>query len=262
MKSLISIFTKAPIPGLVKTRLARNTCLSENNTAQLARAMLKDTISLSSKTSARSIQIGLYPAENHDMIMDIVDSIRADGKLDKEIEYFHQVGTTFDQRFASVVKASFEGNVDCTVVLGADLPYLDPCVINKVFEDISSNIHDKVIMIGPSYGGGIYLVGITKVFDPEWFEKYQLFTHGIELNKFASLCKEKQFKVYMLPPYGDIDVEEDLVSLISYINILTSAKNTVGFYFPYYTAEIIERLGLFIVEEKGQTRKRTIARKK
>ena len=57
MDSAVVIFTKIPIPGLVKTRLTRDTCLSELDSARLAEAMLKDTISLASMTLTDRIQI-------------------------------------------------------------------------------------------------------------------------------------------------------------------------------------------------------------
>ena len=147
------------------------------------------------------------------------------------------------------------------VVLGADLPFLDPEIINKALENLTNNIDKKPIIIGPSSGGGIYLVGITKDFNPSWFSDYQLFRGGLELSKLATFSRDNKFFLISLPPYGDIDIEEDLVSLVSYIKILKNSEETIGFYFPYYTAKIIEELELYIIEEQDQTRKRKIAKK-
>ena len=46
MLDIVLIFSKVPVPGLVKTRLTQNTVLSEKDTALIAEGMLKDTISL------------------------------------------------------------------------------------------------------------------------------------------------------------------------------------------------------------------------
>ncbi|MHA1989141.1 MAG: TIGR04282 family arsenosugar biosynthesis glycosyltransferase [Promethearchaeota archaeon] len=261
MDSTVLIFTKIPIPGLVKTRLTQNTCLTELDAAKIAKAMLKDTISLASQSVADKIQIGYFPEENLNQVKEIIDRVRAEGYLNKNIELFCQSGSNFDQRFGSVVKESFKSNTKFTVVLGADLPFLDPKIINNALEILANQIDEKPIIIGPSSGGGIYLVGITKDFNPRWFLDYQLFGGGLELSKFTNFCLDNKVPLITLPPYGDIDIEEDLVSLISYINVLENSEKFIGFYFPYFTAKIIEELELYIIEDQDQTRKRKIAKK-
>jgi len=261
MDSSVVIFTKVPIPGLVKTRLTQKTCLTELDAAKLAKAMLQDTISLSSKTNADKIQIGYFPEENLNKLKEIIEIVRAEGYLNKSIEFICQSGSTFDQRFGSVVKESFKNNTKFTVVLGADLPFLDPKIVNKALEILVKKFDEKPIIIGPSSGGGIYLVGITKDFNPQWFSDYKLFSGGLELSKFTSFCMNNNLPLIILPPYGDIDIEEDLVSLISYIDVLKNSEKAIGFSFPYFTNKIIEELGLYIIEDHNQTRKRKIAKK-
>ncbi|NVM35606.1 MAG: DUF2064 domain-containing protein [Candidatus Lokiarchaeota archaeon] len=261
MDSALVIFTKVPIPGLVKTRLTQNTCLTELDSAKIAEAMLKDTISLASNSDADRIQIGYFPEESLRKLNEIIDCVRAEGYLNKPIDLILQYGSNFDQRFGSVVKESFKKNMKYIVVLGADLPFLDPEIINKALENLANKIDEKPIIIGPSSGGGIYLIGITKKFDPSWFSDYKLFSGGLELSKFATICRDNNLFLISLPPYGDIDIEEDLVSLISYVKILKNSEKTIGFYFPHYTAKIIEELELYIIEEQDQTRGRKIAKK-
>jgi len=261
MKSTIVIFTKVPIPGLVKTRLTQNTCLTELDSAKIAEAMLKDTISIASKTNADIIQVGYFPDEKAGKLHEIADCVRTDGYLSKPIDFIPQKGSNFDQRFGSVVKESFEKKIALLVVLGADLPFLDPKIINTALEYLVKKANEKPIIIGPSTGGGMYLIGLTKDFNPSWFSDYHLFSGGLELSEFANFCRDNKFLLISLPPYGDIDIEEDLVTLISYIRVLKNSKKTIGFYFPHYTAKIIEDLNLLIVEEQDQTRRRKIAKK-
>jgi len=261
MDSAVIIFTKVPIPGSVKTRLTQNTCLTELDAAKIAKAMLKDTICLATKTNADKIQIGYSPKEDLSKLNAIIDSVRAEWHLNKTIELISQDGSNFDQRFGSVVKESFKKNMSFIIVLGADLPFLDPKIINKALEILEKKIDEKPIIIGPSSGGGIYLVGITKGFNASWFSVHKLFSGGLELSKFTSFCLDNKIPLITLPPYGDIDIEEDLVSLISYINILKHSEKSIGFYFPYFTNKIIEELELYIIEEQDQTRRRKIAKK-
>ncbi len=261
MDSAIVIFTKVPIPGSVKTRLAQNTCLTKFDTAKIAEAMLKDTICLASKTNADAIHIGCFPKKELDKLNEIIDLVKYKGNSNKPIELIIQKGSDFDQRFGSVVKESFRRKMSFIVILGADLPFLDPDIINKALDILSNKINKNPIIIGPSSGGGIYLLGITKFFNPNWFSEYQLFGSGLELSKFANFCANQKFQLISLPPYGDIDIEEDLVSLISYIEVLKNSEEIIGFYFPHYTSKIIEELGLYVIEEQNQNRRRKIAKK-
>jgi len=261
MVSSLIIFTKTPIPGIVKTRLTQTTCLNELEVTKFAKAMLKDTISLASKTLVEKIYVSYFPSESRDKMISIIDSVRSDGNLDKKIELLVQIGSNFDQRFSSVINSSFYDRVNCCMVIGADLPFLDPLVINNALELLLSHYNEKPLIIGPSSGGGIYLIGLTNDFHPNWFNKYKLFESGVELSRFTDFSIQNKFKLVILPPYGDIDLEEDLVSLIAYINALKSAKVMKGFHFPYYTAKIIDDLGLDIIDEKNQTRKRKISKK-
>ncbi|MFX0077243.1 MAG: DUF2064 domain-containing protein [Candidatus Hermodarchaeota archaeon] len=260
MSSAVVIFTKIPIPGLVKTRLTQDTCLSELDAAKLAEAMLKDTISLASMTKADGIQIGYFPQESVDELNEIINSLRIEARLNLSIDLILQSGSDFNQRFGSIVKESFRKDYKSIVMLGADLPYLDPKVIDKALLYLTEKFDQKPVIIGPSTGGGIYLVGITSAFNFNWFSDYNLFRDGSELSKFAKFCNDNKFPLISLPPYGDIDIEEDLVSLISYIDILENSEITDGFYFPYYTAKILEDLKLRVLKQNDQTRQRKIAK--
>ena len=186
-KKTVLIFSKVPVPGLVKTRLTQNTCLSEKDAAMIAEAMLKDTISLSSQSQADQIYIGYFPQNQKSLLSDIVEKVRKDGNITQSIDYILQKGSNFDERFGSVVNSAFNHGANNLIVLGADLPYLEPTLLNKTFELLSSGNNKRKVIIGPANGGGIYLVGITQEFDFNWFSKYQLFRGGIEIIQFSNL---------------------------------------------------------------------------
>lgn len=259
-KNVILIFSKVPIPGLVKTRLTQNTCLTNEDAALIAEAMLKDTISLSSKSQADQIYIGYLPEDKQSFLKEIVDEVRDDGNLNKQVKYILQKGTNFDERFESVVKSAFFKGTNNLIILGADLPYLEPKILNRSFNYLSTGTNKKKIVIGPANGGGIYLVGIDHEFDYKWFTKYQLFRGGVEISQFSALCKKEEIDLILLPVFVDIDLEEDLVSLITYIEAISVSK-IHSFSCPNYTAKIFYELGLYIKEIKDETRNRKIGKK-
>jgi len=261
MDSAILIFAKVPISGKVKTRLTHNSCLTDSDCVKIAEAMLKDTISLASQTDTDKIQIGYYPEEQLHNLNEIINCVRTQGFLNKPVELLLQTGSNFDQRFGSVVQESFKKTVSSFIGLGADLPFLDYEIINTALNLLTQKKGENPVVIGPSSGGGIYLVGLTNDFNPKWFSSYQLFRGGVELSRFTNFCRKMELPLITLPPYGDIDLEEDFISLISYITALKNSEKTIGFYFPYYTDKIIEELKLYIIEEQDQTRRRKLAKK-
>lgn len=258
---VVLIFTKVPSSGFVKTRLTHGTCLTDDDVVLLAKAMLKDTIALASKTITDRIELGYFPEPDQPILKQIVKEVESDGLLKKPIVYHSQVGANFNERFGSVVSTSFSKGAEEMIILGSDLPFLDPTIINTTFEYLLSDKNAKKLVLGPASGGGIYLVGINNTFNPQWFSEYELFRGGIEISQFIAFSKAEKFPIILLPPFGDIDLEEDLVSLILYIEALSNSQNYSGFYFPKYTAKIVKNLGLYVEEIEGETRNRKIAKK-
>ncbi|MDY6865908.1 MAG: DUF2064 domain-containing protein [Halobacteriota archaeon] len=257
----VLIFAKVPEVGAVKTRLSKSSSLTDLDAKRIAEAMLKDTICLAENTDADRVDIGFFPdtKEARIQIEGLVGSVVNSEAC--QVNYYPQRGENFDQRFCSVVKRSFDMGADGLVVLGADLPYLGPSLINRAFEYLGEGDEEKRAVLGPAGGGGIYLVGLRRDFMPEWFSEYSLFTSGIEILEFSRFCDENGISLLLLPPLTDIDIEEDLVSLITYIEGARRAECYEGYHFPVYTAEAIYELGIVIEEETGENRKRKIGKR-
>ena len=132
-KKSVLIFTKVPTIGFVKTRLSQTTPLSDTEVSLIAEAMLKDTIILASRSKANIIEIGYYPEQSFNNLEKIVDSIQKINDITIPINYHLQQGSSFDERFESVVQASIDNGNEFIVVLGADLPYMPSSLINSAF---------------------------------------------------------------------------------------------------------------------------------
>jgi len=260
-QKVILIFSKIPFSGFVKTRLTQNSCLSLLDVTRISEAMLKDTIVLASKSSADRVDIGYTPEKSFSVLKNLVESLDKDGYLKKSIHYHLQTGVDFDERFGSVIQASFDNDAENIIVLGSDLPYLNPKILNDSFIYLEQPPNNKKLVIGPASGGGIYLVGLNSSFKTKWFKKYNLFNEGIEISQFVHLCTNKKLQLYLTPAHGDIDLEEDLVSLIMYIEALSVSSKFKGYHYPKFTANILKELGLYVIEKKGETRRRKIAKK-
>jgi glycosyltransferase A (GT-A) superfamily protein (DUF2064 family) len=232
--------------------------LDAEDAAFLAEAMLKDTIVLSAESNASEIVIGFTPADERESMERIVNEVVKERHLGRSVTFYTQTGTNFDERFGSVVSAAFAMGSENLVILGADLPYLPPDIINRAFSLLTEDRSNNSVVLGPAGEGGIYLVGITRHFDPDYFSKKRLFSGGIEISQFIRLCKDEGTFLKLLPAFTDVDIEGDLVSLLLYIDAVKNAKKFEGFYFPSYTADAITQLRLIVLERRGKTRHRRI----
>lgn len=243
--------------GSVKTRLIQDAGLGAEGAALLAEAMLKDTMVLAAESSASEIVVGFAPPDERKSIERIVKGVVKERRLGRPVTFVPQRGTDFDERFGSVVSEAFAIGSENLVILGADLPYLPPDIINRAFSFLKEDRGNSVVL-GPANEGGIYLVGITRHFDPEDFSKNRLFSGGVEISQFIRFCKNEGKALKLLPAFTDIDIEGDLVSLLLYIDAMKTATKFEGLHFPGYTADAIARLGLTVVERAGATRCRGI----
>lgn len=257
----VIIFSKAPTPGCVKTRLTQNSCLLPADAAAIAEGMLKDTIALASESITDEIVIGYAPVEGRVMMERITREVQVERRLRSSISFAAQVGSSFDERFGSILSQVITGGSKYFVIVGADLPYLPPSVLNQAFIELARNSRKNPLVIGPAGEGGIYLVGVTRDFDPESFKNHKLFSGGVEISQFVKFSQISKKLLILLPPFNDIDVEEDLVSLLLYIEGLSVAKKVEGFHFPRYTASVINQLGLTVINTLGETRHRRIGKK-
>jgi len=257
-KNVVIIFSKVPLAGTVKTRLIQNSSLDAEDAALLAEAMLKDTIVLSAESNASEIVIGFTPADERESVERIVREVVKERHLERPVTSLAQSGTSFDERFGSVVSAAFAMDSENLVILGGDLPYLPPDIITRAFSFLTEDRRNNSVVLGPAGEGGIYLVGITRHFDPEYFSRNQLFSGGVEISQFIRLCKNEGKVLKLLPAFTDVDIERDLVSLLLYIDAMKVAKEFEGFYFPSYTADAITQLRLIVLEHRGETRHRRI----
>src|SRR3990170_4814828 len=89
----ILIFAKSPIKGKVKTRLKKDTPLTDEDILKLYTAFLKDTIISASLSKAQRIYVAYYPEDSRAVMYDIV--------FQSSIELFPQSGCDFDDRLTN-----------------------------------------------------------------------------------------------------------------------------------------------------------------
>lgn len=139
------LFARAPVPGRVKTRLARD--IGPEPAARLYRAMLEDLLAAHRGRSYRLVAAADGPQ-------------RAFGGLLDGCEIVTQRGGDLGERMARVFRRLLQ-EYRQVVVAGTDLPDLGPREVQKAF----SLLRDRDAVLGPAADGGYYLVGLKEPVD-------------------------------------------------------------------------------------------------
>ena len=191
MKSqLLIIFTKNPILGRVKTRLAQT--LGDEK----ALSIFKKLLAQAAKTA-------------NDWSGDVW-VFYADFLPEKDLwspisqQRFLQEGIGLGERMAHAFQRGLAA-YDKVVLIGTDIPDISTQVINAAFEKL--NEHDFVL--GPTMDGGYFLVGM-KSYHPYIFREMEWSTSTV-LKHTLHKIHNKNHTASLLDALVDIDYESDLV---------------------------------------------------
>ncbi|MBI3583779.1 MAG: DUF2064 domain-containing protein [Nitrospinae bacterium] len=262
------IFAKSPIKGKVKTRLKKDTPLTDDDILKLYTAFLKDTIISASLSKAQKIYIAYYPEDSRDVMYDIVfqSSIF---NLQSLIELFPQSGNDFDVRLTNAIryisphpalsqKGRGKRGGDNIIILGSDSPHIQPSTINKAFKFLSTPNFNGAMVLGPSGEGGVYLIGLRGkgqgARGKKGFDFNGVFTSGNESDNLIKIAKRKKMPLLILEELTDVDVKSDLITLVSNLSIIEYSSRHTKIHLPRYTMNAIKGLGLAVErKEDGST---------
>ena len=191
---LILLFLKAPLPGNVKSRLAAG--IGEEAALGLYRMLVLDAVEMLGETN--------YPAHYYYSPADAgeaITSLLGAGRVLRP-----QAGADLGSRMEHAFHDAFAEGFSRVVLVGSDLPELDPLIISEAFDALEQE--DAVL--GPAADGGYYLIGFRKetmlsdVFHgiawstPTVFEETMKTMHANAL------------RVHVLPQLHDLDTAVDL----------------------------------------------------
>ena len=190
----VIVFMRAPLQGKVKTRLART--LGEEKAAEFYRLCIDAAVD---EVSQLSQDVAKYIA-----FADSVDEYQTIHMIDLGFEIAFQEGENLGQRLSNAFDATLGSGAQKVIIVASDVPDLDVGLINEAI----SSLDDSDVVIGPSYDGGYYLIGMKEP-HPELFLNVSWSTEKVYQETLQAI-KEKGLVVRQLPILIDIDTEADL----------------------------------------------------
>lgn len=187
------IFSKAPVPGGVKTRLQPP--LSPEQAGRLHLELLKATLGEARKSGAARTY--LYTDDPRHAVF----SCRPDfeGVLLRE-----QSGLSLGERMHAALTEALR-EAESAVLIGSDCPEISADYIDQAFSELESNFD---VVLGPAMDGGYVLIGLREA-------NAQIFS-GIDwgqatvLTQTRSRLHESSLKWVELTALRDLDRPEDL----------------------------------------------------
>lgn len=187
-ENLLLIFTKNPVAGKVKTRLAKD--LGDDKALEIYKFLLEHSAAFTSSVNA----------EKHVYYSDsITDRDIWDNKIYKKKL---QSGAHLGKRMENAFKNGFEENHEKIIVIGSDMYDIQAGDIEEAFQQLEN--HDYVI--GPASDGGYYLFGM-KSLNLKVFKNKDWGTSSVLKDTLKDLQKED---VKLLETRNDVDLLEDI----------------------------------------------------
>lgn len=187
-KNLLLIFTRNPVLGKCKTRLA--TTVGDESALEIYKFLLQHTADFTKNLTA--VKQVYYSDEIWND--DIWDSKFYDKKL--------QSGQDLGARMANAFQGGFASGFEKIIIIGSDMYDLHQSDIEAAFSSLEKNN----FVVGPANDGGYYLLGMNtfhaKLFQSKaWGESKVL---------EATLKDLKDEKIAVLEERNDIDLYEDI----------------------------------------------------
>ncbi|MFZ2634475.1 MAG: TIGR04282 family arsenosugar biosynthesis glycosyltransferase [Desulfosalsimonadaceae bacterium] len=197
--SCVILFVKAPVPGQVKTRMARR--LGASAAALLYRCFVNDLVR---KIDAENLVLRIF--------YDPPDAEAAiKSWLGEERAYALQTGMDLGERMKQAFQQVFSAGIQRAVLVGSDLPDLPA----EIVADALASLHNTPAVIGPSRDGGYYLIGFrADTFTPAVFDGVPWSSNRVlptTLERFAAAG----LPIRQIPEWRDIDTQEDLLDLLA-----------------------------------------------
>ena len=206
-RTALVIFAKAPIPGLVKTRLCPP--LTPDEAATLHGSFVLDTLERT-KTAVTKLKLPIdrylacAPSATH-VFFKIMEERQG-------VKLIDQVGDDLGARMNQAFQTLFAQGYRQVLLVGTDVPTLPL----DHFKQALTLLKDHDLVLGPAFDGGYYLIGLKRLI-PELFVDIPWSTDQV-LRLTQEKAKGIGLTTALLEPWRDVDTLADLQALIETCN--------------------------------------------
>lgn len=261
------LFSKPPIPGLVKTRLTteREGMFSELQAATLYRRMMLDVLECAMQALDRleeqnkrereadpdvveqtyQVFVSTTPESS---VAQMEELFEEEGPWPRPITVILDKGKVFDDHFDDSFNQVFDAGCGTCVALGGDLPILPRQHIIDAFNwlhHFQQKYPKGGMVLTPCQASGTSLVGYTRDCGMNHQTVYYNQTGRPALQAYIDKARELGgIHTALLQTVPDVDTMEDFSHVVSFINALEMVQDDQDEFLPRRTLEFIRAMGL------------------
>jgi hypothetical protein len=265
-KHAFLLFTKAPTPGVTKTRLteARGGILTPEEAAAFYQATLLDVVeigflALKELNEQASAKVDGHGADRYDFWVSctstsdqekLAELFEQAGPWPGPIAFINDRGKTFDEHFDDAFQQLFRGGYHAVVSIGGDLPAMPVSHIVQAFQwlDYFDTFSEAGGFVqAPCQECGVSLVGYTAETPMDSKGVFYNLDGIPALDAYITKAAERGVPVASLTPVADVDDMGDMAHMISLLHALAySSQCQPGLFVARRTLDWVKRMGIVI----------------
>lgn len=267
-KHALLLFSKPPIPGLVKTRMtkANGGILTPEQSAEFFRRSLYDVSELAmhalmelqaaneaavaADPSLDKVTYDFFvsttPAENIELMKKTYDEI---GPWPLEVHYISDKGSTFDDHFDDAFAQIFALGYESIVSVGGDIPTMPKSHIVQAFQwlDYFQSIGKPGFVQAPCQECGTSLVGFSRNTPIDNQGIYYNLDGRAALDGYMEKLRGKDIPSAYFSPVADVDETTDLAHAVSCMRaIKEAARYQTDLFVPQRVLDWVDFMGITV----------------
>lgn len=192
MTPTILIFLKAPVPGQAKTRLAAG--VGDDAAMEIYQRLVHRQ--MANLPTDWPVEVHFAPAHEEPLMRAWVGEAA-------HRTFYPQIEDELGERLIHAMKGAFERGAKGVFLIGGDCPELDGARLRRA----ASRLQDVDVVMGPTFDGGYYLLGMGKPRDA-------LLTHGewgtsTVADSTRAIAGRNRWSMHELSTLQDVDTAED-----------------------------------------------------
>ena len=211
-RTILGIFVRHPVSGLVKTRLAAE--LGGNRAAEIYSAFIADIADrFRPVTAERTLCFCPDSSESRRYFETIAGP---------DYRLWPQPETDLGTRMQRFFEEHIRGAGDRAVLIGSDSPTMPRDLVQQAFTSLA----EADCVLGPATDGGFYLIGMHSRAWPV-FSGVEWSTSRV-LDQTVGRIDACGARLALLPPWYDVDSPEDLRMLVGHLRALAKAGSPIN----------------------------------
>lgn len=262
-KNALLLFTKPPIPGLVKTRLTpiKDGFFSPEVAAWLYHCMFFDVVEIccdalrdlereealtdrSKPKNSYDIFISTTPADNVCVMEDLFSE---SGEWPRRLHIISDSGASFDEHYNDAFNQVFAKGYDTILSMGCDMPALPKAVVVEGFE----RLHDLRqhegggIVLSPDQEMGVSIIGWTRETDFDHTGVFYNQDGKTVLPAYIEKAQDRGLCSYLIPAVPDVDTMRDLAHNATLVQAVEYCAQFQDVSKPWRTIDALKHLGYY-----------------